>query len=180
MPKLLSRTTGVCAGLLLAGVAAWAQGRLIGLSDEPGKFRPWKYQGFSAQDLRAAGATAADASAFEQRMKQLADVLKASPVWNPPKGVDALLSGGGGMPVPPKVTPLPYQPLAGDILVGTFEIFDIDRGDGRLERGVAGETNLAIVGINRLLTAGGRMSLGDVEGDFTKQPVQTGDWAGFP
>ncbi len=171
MHKLLSCLLGAA---LLAG----QQGTLHFLSDEPGTIRPYRFETFSANDLRRLGATATDAKAFESRVKELADVFRNSPVWNPPKGVDVLVSAQGAVPS----TARKNQPLAASMLAGSFEHLQIKEANGTLgEKFVAGETLFVMVDVNMLPTAGRTIaSLGDDGGPFLNAPARTGDMGGFP
>src|SRR3954467_14338898 len=136
MPRLL--TSLFAAAALLTG----QQGTLRFLSDEPGTIRPYRYETLLAADLRRVGASTADASAFEALVKQVADVFRNSPVWNPPTGVDVLVSAQASMPS----TVRKNQPLAAGLLVGSFEHLQIREADGTLGRKfVAGETTLVVV-----------------------------------
>jgi len=172
MPRLL--TSLFAAAALLTG----QQGTLRFLSDEPGTIRPYGYEALSAAELRRVGASTADARAFEALVKQVADVFRNSPVWNPPKGVDVLVSAQASVPS----TVRKNQPLAAGLLVGSFEHLQIREADGTLGRKfVAGETTLVVVNVNMLPTAGSPIaSLADDAGPFLKAPARTAEMGGFP
>src|ERR1051326_6020694 len=157
MHKLLSSLAAV---LLLAG----QKGTLRFLPDEPGVMRPYKFETLSPADLRRAGAAAADASAFEARVTQIAEVFRNSPVWNPPKGVDVLVTAHATVPSGARKN----QPLAAGLLVGSFEQLRIKEGDGTLGRKfVGGETVLLAVNVNQVPTLGSSVaSLSDEAREF--------------
>src|SRR5215471_5733887 len=164
--------------LLLAGILTGQQGTLRFLPDEPGVIRLYKFGAFSPADLRRLGGTAADAKTFEANVKQIADVFRDSPVWNPPRGVDVLVSGQAVVPSIVRKN----QPLAAGLLVGSFEHLQIKEANGTLGgKFVAGETTLLVVDVNQLPTAGGTVaSLRDEGGAFLKIPSRTAEMNGFP
>ncbi len=164
--------------VLAAAVLAGQQGKLLFLSDEPGKIRPYSYQPFSPAELRRLNATAADAKTFAAHVKEIADLFRDSPVWNPPIGVDVLVSAQASVPS----TTRKNQPLAAGLLAGCFEHLQIKEADGSLgEKFVAGETNLLMVSVNMVPDVGRAIvSLSDADGQFLKMPAATGDMGGLP
>jgi hypothetical protein len=173
MHKLLSSLAVV---VLLAG----QQGTLRTLSNEPGKWHPWSFQGGdpSPGELRRLGATAADVTAIRTRIKQVADILHATPVWVTPMGVDAHLSGSVSAPIVPGAQP--YQPLAGSILFGSYEHFEIAQGAEPYEHTVAGETLLISIDFNHVpIFHSGGILLKDDRGEFAREPQRSPDLVGF-
>jgi hypothetical protein len=75
------------------------------LPNEPGKWKPWTFINLSSSDLKLLGFTLPEARAFETRLKQIAEIFRASPIWNPPMGVDPALTG---MALGPEAYSSPY------------------------------------------------------------------------
>jgi len=173
MPKLLA--PAVALTVLLTA----QQGELRILANEPGKWRPWSFSGAapSPGELRRLGATAADVAAIQARIKGVADVLHAAPVWLSPMGVDAHLSGSVSAPI--VLSTQPYQPLAGYILMGSFEHFEIAQGKEPYEHAVAGETLLMSIDFNVVPSFRGGVPLKDDRGEFTREPQRASDILGF-
>jgi hypothetical protein len=159
--------------------------RVISLASEPGKWRPWTFNSLSPSDLKLLGFTLADARAFETRIKQIAEIFRTSPVWNPPMGVDPSLSGMAFGPEHYSLgaTKVTYRPIAGDIMMGSFEHMEAIRttgGQEKRERVIGDETMHVIFIVNSLPRGAGVNSLADADGLLYEQPVRTADIGGFP
>jgi hypothetical protein len=132
------------------------------------------------------GFTLADARAFDARMKQIADIFRASPVWNPPMGVDPSLSGMAFGPSEywsASAKKRTYRAMAGYILMGSFDHFEVIRttaGQEQHDRYVGDETSHIMLDVNRLPRGAGTNSLTDADGVLSEQPVRTADIGGFP
>lgn len=165
---------------LLGASPAAQQGTLRTLADEPGKWHPWSFGGgdLSAGELRRLRATPDNVAALKARLGEVASVLRAASIWNSPMGVDAHLSGGVSAPIVPAAQQ--YQPLAGYILMGSFEHFEIAQGSEPYEHAVAGETPLMQIVFNRVPTFRGGTLLKDELGEFAAEPSRAADILGFP
>lgn len=155
------------------------------LSNEPGTWRPWSCGGFSASDLKLLGFTQSDAEAFKMRLQLIADNFRKSPVWNPPMGVDPSLTGAfyGVSIYPSSAKKLKNYPIAGSIMMGSFERFETvwtRDGQEQRERHVGDETVHIIFNVNLLPKGGGVNMLRDDEGEFYEELVRTADIGGFP
>ncbi|MEI6670312.1 MAG: hypothetical protein WCP29_19380 [Acidobacteriota bacterium] len=189
-PSLLRAAAGllVRAAAIIAAVAlpvAAQETTMRSLVNEPGTWHPWTCGTISANELKLLGFTTADANAFKTRLKQIADVFRASPVWTPPLGVNPALTASlfGPSTNYPYPKGLKGQPLAGMILMGSFEHFEMIRtvdGKQQRERAVGDETVHIIIDVNSLPRGGGVNMLKDEEGEFSLDPVRTADVGGFP
>lgn len=156
------------------------------LPNEPGKWKPWTFNSNSSSELKMLGFTLADARAFDARMKQIADILRASSVWNPPMGVDPSLSGGAFGPSEywsASAKKGTYRAMAGYLMMGSFDHFEVIRttgGQEQHERYVGDETSHIMLYVNVLPGGAGVNSLTDADGVLSEQPVRTADIGGFP
>ncbi len=155
------------------------------LSNEPGTWRPWTCGGHSASDLKLLGFTQSDAEAFKTRLQQIAEIFRKSPVWNPPMGVDPSLTGSlyGVSVYPSSAKKLKNHPIAGSIMMGSFEHVEVVRTTGgreQRERHIGDETVHIIFNVNLLPKGGGVNMLRDDEGEFYEELVRTADIGGFP
>ncbi|MEK6742648.1 MAG: hypothetical protein AABZ15_03510 [Nitrospirota bacterium] len=155
------------------------------LSNEPGTWRPWSCGGHSASDLKLLGFTPSDADAFKTRLQRIADIFRKSPVWNPPMGVDPSLTGSlyGVSVYPSSAKKLKNHPIAGSIMMGSFEHVEVVRttgGQEQRERYIGDETVHIIFNVNLLPKGGGVNMLSDDEGAFFEELVRTADIGGFP
>ena len=161
------------------------QGTLRFLINEPGVWRPWHFN-VSDQDLRLLGMTAADGKAFETRLKQIADVFRSSPVWNPPIGVDPLISASADAPGDYSAYlkgAVKYRQIAGGLLMGSFDRYEVIRREGgkeTREHEIGDETSLIEFSVNRLPRGAGVNNLQDAAGTIYEQPTRTEDIGGFP
>ena len=171
--------------MLTAALPAAAQKATTrSLSNEPGKWRPWAFN-FSSSDLKILGFTLADGRTFATRLRQIAEIFRTSPVWTPPMGVDPSLTGGmfGPGEYPPYAKKLPYRPIGGYIMMGSFEHYEVIRttgGQEQRERYVGDETPHIMFHVNWLPRGAGVNSLTDDDGVLSEQPVRTADIGGFP
>ena len=171
--------------LLLAVPSARAGQKLHFLINEPGTWKPWTFN-LGTSDLRLLGMTAADGKAFETRLKQIADVFRASPVWNPPIGVDPLISGSAGAPGDYSAYVkglVKYRMIAGGLLMGSFERYEVVNqagGKETREHEIGDETMLIEFNVNRLPRGAGTNNLSDSAGTIYEQPKRTEDIGGFP
>jgi hypothetical protein len=154
------------------------------LPNEPGKWRPWTFINFSSSELKLSGFTLPDARAFETRLEQIAEIFRASPIWNPPVGVDPSLTGMAFGPAAywPYAKKLTYRPIAGHIMMGSFEHFEVVRttgGQEQHERHIGDETMFVMFDVNSL-PGGAGGPLTDDDGVLYLQPVRTADIGGFP
>ncbi len=155
------------------------------LSNEPGTWHTWTCNGLSQSDLKLLGFTLSDANAFKTRLQQIAEIFRTSPVWNPPMGVDPSLTGAlfGPSTYFPYAKKLENQPIAGSIMMGSFEHFEVIRttgGQEQHERHIGDETVHLLFHVNLLPKGGGVNMLSDDEGEFFEEPVRTADIGGFP
>ena len=182
---------GVCRAavcvLVLAAVlpVAGQKTTVRSLVNEPGTWQPWTCSGLSPSDLKPLGYGASDASAFQTRLRQIADVFRASLVWNPPMGVNPSLTGSlfGPSAYFPYAKRLKNQPIAGTIMMGSFEHLEAittTGGQEQRERSVGDETLHIMIDVNWLPRGSGVNMLKDDEGELSKQPVRTADIGGFP
>jgi hypothetical protein len=73
------------------------------------------------------------------------------------------------------------QPIAGTIMMGSFDHYEVIRGDNEPhERYVGGETSHIMIDVNMLPKGGGINMLSDKEGEFYEEPARTADIGGFP
>jgi hypothetical protein len=106
--------------------------------------------------LKVLGYTLPNARAFEARLRQIAEIFRTSPVWNPPMGVDPALTGmafGPDAYTSPFTKKLTYGPIAGYMMMGSFEHFEVIRtigGQEQHERQVGDETSHIIFDVNAL------------------------------
>lgn len=184
--RLLRAVLGVLLLLTVAPPATAQDTTARPLPNEPGKWKPWTFTVNSSSELKMLGFTLAEARAFEARMKQIADILHASPVWNSPMGVDAYL---GGMAFGPSEYPSTsakkgtYRPMAGYIMMGSYDHFEVVRtagGQEQHERYIGDETSHIMLDVNLLPRGAGVNSLTDADGLLSGQPVRTADIGGFP
>jgi len=188
---MVKHFAGVCrvaaAVLVLAATvpAAGQNTTTRSLVDEPGTWLPWTCGGLSPSDLKLLGYGASEAAAFQARLKQIADVFRGSPVWNPPRGVNPSLTGSlfGPSAYFPYAKRRKGQPVAGTIMMGSFEHYEVIRttgGQERRERYVGDETSHIMIDVNWLPGGVGVNMLKDEDGEFSKEPVRTADIGGFP
>ncbi len=182
--RLFRAAVGV---LMLTAVlpAAAQKSTMRSLPNEPGKWRPWAFNKFSSSDLKLLGFTLPDARAFETQLKQIAEIFRTSPIWNPPMGVDPSLNGGvfGPGEYSPYAKKLPYRPIGGYIMMGSFEHFEVVQttgGQEQHERYVGDETPHIMFHVNWLPRGAGVNSLTDDDGVLSEQPARTADIGGFP
>ncbi len=186
--KRLSLFRAVGCVLMLAAVrpAAAQSATARSLPNEPGKWKPWTFINLSSSDLEIVGVTLSEARAFEARLEQIAEIFRTSPVWNPPMGGDPALSGmafGPDAHSSRAAKKLTYRPIAGYIMMGSFEHFEVIRtpgGQEHPERIVGGETSHIMVDVNLLPGGAGVNPLADEDGVLYEQPVRTADIGGFP
>jgi len=155
------------------------------LSNEPGTWRPWTCNGLPQSDLKLLGFTQSDVDAFKTRLQQIAEIFRTSPVWNPPMGVDPSLTGSlfGSSTYSPSAKKLKNHPIAGSIMMGSFEHSEVIRMTGNAEqreRYIGDETVHIIFNVNVLPKGGGVNMLSDEEGEFYEELVRTADIGGFP
>lgn len=155
------------------------------LANEPGTWHPWTCGGLSPSDLKNLAFTPSDVNAFKTRLQQIAEIFRTSPVWNPPMGVDPSLTGSffGPSSYFPYARKRKNQPIAGIIMMGSFEHFEVIRTTGgrkQRERIIGDETNHLMIDVNWLPGGGGVNMLSDDEGEFYEEPVRTADIGGFP
>lgn len=182
--KLFRAVVGVL--MLTAVLPAAAQNATSrSLPNEPGKWKPWTVINLSSSDLKLLGFTLPEARAFETRLKQIAEIFRTSPVWNPPMGVDPSLSGMAFGPEHywPYAKKVAYRPIAGYIMMGSFEHYEVIRttgGQEQHERYIGDETMHVMFDVNSLPRGAGVNSLTDADGGLYEQPVRTADIGGFP
>ena len=174
--------TALAAILLTAATSLGAQqATMRTLANEPGTWRPWTCGSLSHNDLKTYGLTLSDVNAFKVRLRQIAEIFRSSPVWNPPVGVDPSLSGSLFMPWTASPAARKNLPIAGTIMMGSFDHYEVIRGDNEpRERYVGGETSHIMIDVNMLPKGGGVNMLGDREGEFYEEPARTADIGGFP
>ena len=176
--------TALVVSLLIAASSAGAEEATIRiLSSEPGRWRPWTCGSLSKNELKTYGLTQSDVNAFQVRLRQIAEVFRSSPAWSPPIGADPSLSGSLFMPWSPSLAAKKHLPIAGTIMMGSFEHYEIIRTEGdkeEHERYVGGETLHIMIDVNALPKGGGINMLSDKEGEFYEEPVRTADMFGFP
>lgn len=174
--------TALVVILLTAATSAGAQEATMRiLANEPGKWRPWTCGSLSKNELKTYGLTQSDINAFKVRLQRIAEVFRSSPVWNPPTGVDPSLTGSLFMPWTASSATKKALPIAGTIMMGSFEHYEVIRGDGEPhERYVGGETFHIMIDVNMLPKGDGVNMLSDKEGEFYEEPVRTADIGGFP
>jgi hypothetical protein len=184
---IMQQTRQFCAALavilLTAAPAPGAQDEIRTLANEPGKWQPWTCGTLSQNDIKSYGLTLSDVNAFMTRLRQIAEVFRSSPVWNPPIGVDPSLSGSLFMPWTPSPAAKKNQPIAGTIMMGSFDHYEVIRHKGgreQHERYVGEETSHIMIDVNLLPKGDGVNMLGDKEGEFYEEPVRTADINGFP
>ncbi|MFA5911631.1 MAG: hypothetical protein WC815_22870 [Vicinamibacterales bacterium] len=178
----------VIVGVLMLAAALPAAGQKTttrSLANEPGTWRPWTCNGLSPSDLKILGFTLADTNAFKTRLQHIADLFRASPVWNPPMGVDPSLSGSlfGPSAYSPSAKKLKNQPIGGTIMMGSFEHYEVIRttgGQERRERYIGDETPHIMLDVNWLPRGSGVNMPGDEDGEFFLEPVRTAEIGGFP
>lgn len=191
MMKRFTRLFQPLLGMLMLGLilpatlAAGDQTTLRSLPNEPGKWRPWTCGDLSASDLKNLGFSRTDADSFKARLQQIAEIFRLSPVWNPPLGVDPSLSGSffGPSSYFPYAKKRKGQPIAGIIMMGCFDHYEVIRTTGgkeQREHEVNGETSHIMVDVNWLPGGDGVNMLSDDEGEFYEEPVRTADIGGFP
>jgi len=182
--KLFRAAVGVL--MLTAVMPAAAQKTTArSLPNEPGKWKPWTFINLSSSDLKLLGFTLPEARAFEARLKQIAEIFRTSPVWNPPMGVDPALTGMAlGPPAYfPYAKMLKNQPIVGYIMMGSFEHYEVIRttgGQEKREHYIGDETMHVMFDVNSLPRGAGVNSLTDDDGGLYEQPVRTADIGGFP
>ncbi len=153
------------------------------LANEPGTWRPWTCSSLSQNDIKSYGLTLSDVNAFKTRLQQIAEVFQSSPVWNKPMGVDPSLTGSLFMPWTVSSAAKKNQPIAGTIMMGSFDHYEVIRQVGNREEHehyVGGETSHIMIDVNMLPKGGGVNMLSDNEGEFYEEPVRTADMGGFP
>lgn len=170
--------------LVIATTSAGAEQPWIRvLPNEPGKWSPWRCNSLSKNELKPYGLSQSEVNAFTVRIKQVAEIFRSSPVWSPPIGVNPSLSGSLFMPWAPSPAAKKKLPIAGTIMMGSFEHFEVIRPDEtneQQERYVAGETSHIMIDVNALPKGNGVNMLSDKEGEFYEEPARTADIRGFP
>ncbi len=176
--------TALVVSLLIAATTAGAEdARIQLLAREPGTWRPWTCNGLSKNELKTYGLSMSDVNAFKARLQQIAGLFRSSPGWSPPIGVDPSLSGSLFMPWSASPAAKKHLPIAGTIMMGSFEHYEVIRTEGdqeQHERYVGGETAHIMIDVNALPKGGGVNMLSDKEGAFYEEPVRTADLFGFP
>lgn len=175
--------TALVLSLLIAALSAGAEDTMRVLPNEPGKWRPWRCGSLSKNELKAYGLSQSDVTAFQARLQQIAGLFRSSPAWSPPIGVDPSLSGSLFMPWAASPAAKKSLPIAGTIMMGSFEHYEIIRtewGNGEHERYVGGETAHIMIDVNALPKGGGINMLSDKQGEFYEEPARTADLFGFP
>ncbi len=183
-PSVFRAAAGV---LVLAAVTSAAGQKTTSRSlvNDPGKWQPWTCISLSPSDLKNLGFAPSDAAAFRTRLNQIAEVFRISPVWNPPMGVDPSLTGSlfGPSTYVPYAKKRKNQPIAGLIMMGSFEHYEVIRTTGGLEQRepyVGDETAHIMIDVNWLPRGAGVNMLNDADGEFSLEPVRTADIGGFP
>lgn len=170
--------------LLIAVAAAGAEeARMQVLPNEPGRWRPWTCNTLSKNELKTYGLHSSEVNAFRVRLQQIAELFRSSPGWSPPIGVDPSLSGSLFMPWTASPATKKSLPIAGTIMMGSFEHYEIIRTEGdkeQHERYVGGETAHIMIDVNALPKGGGINMLSDKDGEFYEEPARTDDLFGFP
>ncbi|MBU1238020.1 MAG: hypothetical protein KJ634_14010 [Gammaproteobacteria bacterium] len=176
---------GVLFFVAMSGVLATGAHAVEYLVDEPGRWKPWRFNGDRfAREVY--GASGADLKAFERELLALDGMIRhASPVTEP-KGFNAETWGGLAeylaiAPRQPKGTELP---LGGALGFGAFSILEYRR-NGKNVREESGETQLMHFRVNNIQPhlLGGRQRPHDWKGvdtDAFLQPAEGGTVAGFP
>lgn len=174
----------VIAILALAPGMLYAQGQHAddpsAASDDmlPGVIQPWSISMPSESDLRARGATMADARAFARKLQAIADVVTQAPGYNPvPAGCDIQISGKVDIVV--NKTTKKLRRFSGDLLIGCLP-FDVEIRNGKKVRGGYGETRNFFINVNKPNSISHGHTWSDGKGNFSLQPKRTGEFGGMP
>ena len=160
-----------------------AQGRRQGAPPAPGNLlpgvlEPWRLSMPSESELRARGATMADARTFAKTLRAIADVVTQAPGYNPvPAGCDITISATVSMVV--NSTTKKLSRFRGNLLIGCLP-FDVEIRDGKQVRGGHGETLFFQIYVNAPSTLARGSSWTDGNGLLYLQPERTGEFGGFP
>jgi hypothetical protein len=144
----------------------------------PGVLQPWSVSMPDKSKLQALGATMADAQAFSQKLRAIAEVVTQAPGYNPlPAGCDIQISGEVGLVI--NKTTKKLRRFSGSLLIGCIP-FDVEVRDGKKVRGGHGETRHFVITINDPNMIAHGSSWSDEEGEFFTQPERTGEFRGMP
>lgn len=141
--------------VLVAGVLALGtllHGQVRYRPTENGPWRPWHFIAIaSARQDR--GVTAAELQAWQARLKELADIVKAAPAVAQPVGFAGELWGNldGYQAIAPGEPPGKALPLAGALSFGAFPLIEFMRNGKLMNEDMrGGETSLLMFTVNQI------------------------------